>query len=252
MPLFILILSNLAVGVALGATGIGGFLLPVLLTGLAGFAVREALSLSFISFTVSGTAGALIYWKSASLDLRKAILISIGSIPGAAAGVAANTAVSSRAAAAVLYGSILAASLYTLLKKKRVSYEKDNEKKRRLSFVLLFCIGFFTAAVCAFVGAGGPILVIPILALLEIDPKESIGIALFNSVFVGLTAAFGYTLALDAGFLQYGLAAAVSVTLGVAVGSRLFKDVNPLHVGRFVAAAAGLSALFLLLRLFFW
>ena len=58
--------------------------------------------------------------------------------------------------------------------------------------VLFFLLGVATGAVCAASGAGGPVLVMPLLTLIGFPAHTAVGISLFNSVFIALPAAGGY------------------------------------------------------------
>lgn len=41
-------------------------------------------------------------------------------------------------------------------------------------------------------GAGGPVLVMPLLVVMGISVRTAVGVALFNSVFIGIPAVTGY------------------------------------------------------------
>ncbi|MBN2861193.1 MAG: sulfite exporter TauE/SafE family protein [Sphaerochaetaceae bacterium] len=253
MPVTLLValaLSNLLIGFLVGGTGIGGFLLPVMLTGLMAFPVREAFTLSFIAFTVCGVAGAWFHWKDGNLDVRRALIISAGSIPGALLGVRLNTMMPVTVIAVFLYGFILLSSISLLVKKP-----SGHTRERALPWFLhssraLGVMGFFTSAFCTFAGAGGPILVIPILTLSGLDPKESVGTALLNSVFIGLTASFGYSLHTGPRMFSFAIVVITAVTIGALAGHRFFRTISGSAFTSLIAVAAGVSSLFLLIRIF--
>jgi uncharacterized protein len=112
----IVIGSNLIIGVLLGMSGISGFLLPLIYVGLLNMPVHDSLALSFLSFAVSGIIGAFSYWKSKNMDIKLAILLSIGSLPGAFLGVQINVLISDFMAKLLLYLFVLLAGLSILLK----------------------------------------------------------------------------------------------------------------------------------------
>ena len=79
--------------------------------------VHDSLALSFLSFAVSGIIGAYSYWKSKNMDLKLALFLSIGSLPGALLGVQINVLISDFLAELLLYLFILLAGLSILFKK---------------------------------------------------------------------------------------------------------------------------------------
>lgn len=93
----------------------------------------------------------------------------------------------------LLYLVVLLSGISILLRKDK----KDTEKKtggfsieKNLPAVLL--LGAVTGAVCSMSGAGGPVLVMPVLVVLGIPVRTAVGVALFNSVFIGIPAVAGY------------------------------------------------------------
>ena len=60
---------------------------------------------------------------------------------------------------------------------------------RILSYVLL---GLATGAVCAASGAGGPVLVMPLLTTMGFPAHTAVGIALFDSIFIAIPSIAGY------------------------------------------------------------
>ncbi len=241
-------LAGLLIGFLVGGTGIGGFLLPVILTGALAFPVRSAFTLSFIAFTVSGIAGAWFYWKAGNLDIRRALLLSAGSVPGAWIGVTFNSSLPVTAVTLVLYSFIFLSSLFILFRRRKGKKEEKESSPRFHSPLLLVSLGFITAAFCSFAGAGGPILVIPILSLFGLHPKESVGTALLNSVFIGLTASLGYSLEMGGEILILALIEIIAVSVGALAGNRFFRNMEVRLFSIVIAAAAGTSSLFLLLR----
>lgn len=249
-----LALANLFIGFVVGGTGIGGFLLPVMLTALMGFPVRSSLTLSFIAFTVAGLSGAYFFYKANNLDVRKALVLSLGSIPGAWAGVLLNKLMPVRAVSLVLYSFILTSSLYTLWNVKNKSRQSKRVRatpQPSISPAKLIIVGALSAAFCAFAGAGGPILVIPILTLLGLDPKQGVGIALLNSVFIGVVASLGYSMELGQDLLFFGSTEVVAVTIGAMLGAKVFHGMEAKKFSVLIALTAGSSSLFLLLKTIF-
>ncbi len=123
-----------------------------------------------------------------------ALILSAGSVPGALIGVRLNTLMPVQTVSLVLYGFILLSSIILLNRQRGRGENAEDTHAHLHSPSLLVLIGFFTAAFCSFAGAGGPILVVPILAMFALPAKEAVGTALLNSVFIGITASLGYSL----------------------------------------------------------
>ena len=78
---------------------------------------------------------------------------------------------------------------------KRKREKKAGQDKRCL--LVLAAFGAVTGLICALSGAGGPILVMPLLVVFGVPVKTAVGIALFNSIFIAVPSSIGY--AMDAG-----------------------------------------------------
>ena len=99
----IIILANLLVGGMIGLTGIAGFLLPMLYSGFMGMPAAQGMALSFFAFLISGVLGSWNYYKAKNLDVRLGLLISAGSLAGAAMGVWLNLMIDESVVKKILY-----------------------------------------------------------------------------------------------------------------------------------------------------
>ncbi len=185
--------ANIVVGALVGLCGVAGFLLPMFDTASLGMSVSEGLALSFAAFIVSGALGSWNYKKAGNLDVKFGLKLSAGSLAGAVLGVKLNMIIPEDKVKILLYLVVLLSGISILLRKDK----KDTEKRaggfsidKNLPAVLL--LGAVTGAVCSMSGAGGPVLVMPILVVLGIPVRTAVGVALFNSVFIGIPAVAGY------------------------------------------------------------
>lgn len=236
------LIGNFIVGGLIGICGIAGFLLPMMYTGLLGFPVGQSLALSFLAFFVSGAIGSYNFHKRGNLDVRFSLILGIGSFAGGLLGVKLNALITPVQAKFLLYLVVFLSGLSILLRKEAPADAKENgsaqnrqQKKSLLKaplFVILF--GFVTGAVCSLSGAGGPVLVMPLLVALGMPVHMAIGVALFDSVFIALPACAGYMLQCDLSSL--GLLLAVTVVAhgaGVVIGSSNAHKIKqrPLKLG---------------------
>lgn len=239
----IVLASNLIVGALVGLTGVAGFLLPIVYTGPLGLEVTEGLALSFAAFIVSGALGAWNYQKAGNLDVPFGIRLSVGSLAGAILGVRLNLIIPEQMVKTLLYVVVLLSGISILLRKENgrkagdekatgegKKEQKEEQKKgwnisEHLPATLL--LGFLTGAVCALSGAGGPVLVMPLLVVLGIPIRTAVGVALFNSIFIGIPACAGYLTQCSLTKLLPVLAAAlVSHAAGVTFGSKNAVRIN--------------------------
>lgn len=231
-------LGNFIVGGLIGICGIAGFLLPMMYAGLLGFPVGQSLALSFLAFFVSGAIGSYNYHKQGNLDIRFSLIIGAGSFVGGLLGVKLNALVTPFQAKMLLYLVVLLSGFSILMRKEKPAGNPVSKLAPRSGllgstvFVVLF--GFITGAICSLSGAGGPVLVMPLLVALGMPVHMSIGIALFDSVFIALPACTGYMMQCD--LSQIGLLALITILAhggGVVLGSSNAHKIKqkPLKLG---------------------
>ncbi len=234
----LMILLNLLVGGCIGLTGIAGFLLPMFYTGFLGMPSAEALALSFAAFMISGILGSVNYHKSGNLDLKTAGILSVGSFIGALAGVKINLLIPEDTMKIILYLVVLISGISILLRKDKA--EEPGKKKQERKPVFYLILGIVTGAICAASGAGGPILVMPILTLLGIPAHMAVGISLFDSIFIALPAVIGYLHAAAGTEGMYVLLPVLLIAHGIGVfaGSKNATRINQKMLKRIVAVAS--------------
>ena len=122
-------------------------------------------------------------------------------------------------------------------------------RPRPLRPAALVLLGLVTGALCALSGAGGPVVVMPLLVALGVPAKEAVGAALLDSVFIALPALGVY--GLRGGFTGlFALAAlcAAAHGVGVAAGSATSQLVPQEGLKRGVAVFSICFSLYMLLR----
>lgn len=188
VAVFVIIgIANMVIGGLIGLCGIAGFLLPMLYTGALGYNVDQALAYSFLAFLVSGCIGAWQYRREGNLDIPLSVKLGAGSAIGAVAGVALQAMIEKEAAKVLLYVVVLFSGISILLRmwKEKKSAEQEEKKSGRAfteNIKFLILLGITTGMVCALSGAGGPILVMPLLVVCGVSARIAVGVALFDSV----------------------------------------------------------------------
>ena len=256
MTFCIIAVANALVGWSIGICGIAGFLLPMLYTAALGYSVELALAASFLAFLVSGVIGSVNYYKAGNLAVRECLKLSAGSIIGAYFGVILQGMIAQSAAKTILYLVVLVSGIsimYRLWQEKNrgngIDEKVGSASKIVESTSFLLALGCGTGAICSLSGAGGPILVMPLLVMLGISPRVAVGIALLNSVFIAVPACIGYLGRVDVGSVwELMLLVCVSHGLGVLLGSKMANvvPVNALKI--FVAVFSVCISLYMLIR----
>lgn len=250
----IVLLSNLIIGILLGMTGISGFLLPLIYVGFLNLPLTDSLALSFLSFAVSGIIGAYSYWKSKNMDMNLAMFLNIGSLPGAFLGVQLNVLIPDTAVKLILYLFILGSGISIVLKdrKKNSSDNESSEKSKLLSDKkIIVLIGFATASICALTGAGGPILLVPLLVSLGVNIRTAVGVSLFNSVIIAIPSIFGYFSHSNMGDVTNLIVSSlIGTTIGILLGSYFANKVKLSVLRMLIAGITIVSSIYMLVKTF--
>ncbi|MDO4274488.1 MAG: sulfite exporter TauE/SafE family protein [Eubacteriales bacterium] len=245
--------ANGIIGGLIGICGIAGFLLPMLYTGALGFPVDQALAFSFLAFFVSGILGSMNYHKAGNLDIPLSIKLGAGSLIGAVAGVLLQAMISKETAKTILYFVVLFSGLsilYRMWSDKKKSGEDKAEKESKLTGQLWFLLilGIVTGAICSLSGAGGPVLVMPLLITVGVSARTAVGVALFDSVFIAIPACIGYLSRIDwKNSLLILVIIAVTHGAGVLIGSHYADKVPVKGLKIFVAVFSVFIAAYMLI-----
>lgn len=278
-------IANGFVGFLIGICGIAGFLLPIAYTGALGYSVDEALAFSFLAFLFSAGFGSLNYWRAGNLDIPMSVKLGIGSFAGAITGVYLQAAIPKDTAKLILYLVVLFSGLsilYRVWKERKCAEQADCAGEQdapaggqddpagrqvplaggpvghdgrqdirvtgQTNWLLLPLLGLVTGAVCSLSGAGGPVLVMPLLILLGVPTRVAVGVALFDSLFIAVPACLGYLARIDV-FGQLPLLLFIVIThgIGVLIGSQLSGKIPANTLKTFVAVfSVGISIYMLL------
>lgn len=228
--------ANLIVGAFVGLCGVAGFLLPMFYTAVLYMSVPQGLALSFAAFIVSGVLGAVNYKKAGNLDIPFGIRLSIGSLLGAILGVKLNLIIPEEQVKVILYLVVLLSGISILLRKDKSEGEKKQGFSIRENLPVTLLLGFLTGAICSLSGAGGPVLVMPLLVVFGISIRTAVGVALFNSIFIGIPAVTGYMAQCEIkDILPILIIALITHGIGVFYGSKKAVCVNQTLLKRGIA-----------------
>jgi hypothetical protein len=234
--------TGIILGIAIGAVGIGGVLLVPFLTLTLGIDVKHAIAAALMSYLPSCLVAVILYGRRGSIPWREAGLLCLAALPTAYLGAHAAQHAPALALEAAIGVLLLAGGCYALLPPRQISFAP-----RRLKAPTLLMIGGGTGFVSALTGAGGAFVMLPILLLLDTPVLPAIGlgqaIALPIAGLASIANAF-------AGVINLWLAAglAVTLTLGIAIGTPIAHALPQLLLRRLLGSAVVLAGLAMLLR----
>jgi uncharacterized protein len=237
-----IIVVGILLGVAIGATGIGGVLLVPGLTLAFGLDIKRAIAAALLSYVPSCLLAVVLYARRGSVPWRDASLLCLAALPAAWLGAhAAN-----RAPAALLEIAIgtvlLAGGLYTLRTPRRVVMQGS-----ALAPSTLLGLGAITGFVSAMTGAGGAFMLLPLLLLLDTPVLAAIGMGQAIALPI---AGLASVVNLAAGLVDLKLAAALSValTIGIAFGTPIAHALPQQRLRRLLGSVVALAGIAMLLR----
>ena len=205
------------IGLFIGWSGIAGFLLPIFYTGYLKLNINAALTMSFWCFLISGIIGTYNYHKRRIFTIKEVLPLVFGSLLGSVAGVYFNGFLEPDTATIILYIVVLVSGIIIFLKKDK---ESEGTIVLKTKAFLLIVIGIATSAICSFSGAGGPIIVMPLLVALGVGTRSAVGIALFDSIFIAVPAIAGYMSNISVkDYWSLFIICGVSHAVGIIIGS---------------------------------
>ena len=217
-------------GACIGLTGIAGFLLPIFYVSVLMLDPIESLALAFAAFVVSGVLGWPAYRASGDLPLRACGWLCLGSLVGAVAGVFVGLALPAQVLTVTLYIVVLVSgtSVLVRMRPKKSIKLKDEAQTGERPVAVYVAVGLVTAVICAASGAGGPVLVVPILMLLGFSPRSAVGMSLLDSVAIGIPSAIGYFAggAIEPGVWSLLAPALIGHGIGTILGSKNARRIN--------------------------
>lgn len=219
---------GLVVGVLIGCIGIGGVLLVPSLNYIAGIPIHVAIASCMFSYLFSGIVGATMFARRGSIRWWMAGWLCLGAMPGAYLGAAT---VSVTPAAGL---ELLIATVMVLVGANALIQTEEPATGRELPGPKLILIGAIAGFGSAMTGTGGPLVLVPILIWLKTPVLMSVGLSQAIQLPIAVLATLGNWVhgAID---FSLGLAIAVTLMVGVALGARISHAVSARALRRLVA-----------------
>ena len=226
-------------GLSLGLIGGGGSILTVpILVYL--FSVDAVLATAYSLFVVGLTSliGSFSHMRLGNIQWRTAIVFGIPSIISVYLTRAyvvpaipdpvfhlGNAAVSKAHAILLLFAVIMLLASYSMIRKRVVM--ENNDEEPRYNYPLILLEGIVVGAVTGLVGAGGGFLIIPALVLLaKLPMKQAVGTSLIiiaAKSLIGFTGDLKGNQVIDWRFL---LIFSLIAMVGIIAGSMLSRNIS--------------------------
>lgn len=210
----------LLIGASVGATGYGGFLIPVALVAALGLAPTVAVYHALLGSVVPTVIAAVLYLRSPTHRPRWPLVgwLSVGTVPGVVFGRWLTT-VADSTVLTVLLGVVVVAAGIVVLAQSR-SDPADGRSSRTgwagrpvPSAAVCVAAGCLGALATVLAGVGGPLVTVPVLLIMGVPVTAAVGSAMINAL-VGI----GLTLATMVGRLPVDTPVLAVVTATMAVG----------------------------------
>ena len=233
--------TGVVIGIAIGAVGIGGVLLVPFLTLTLGIDVKHAIAAALLSYLPSCLVAVTLYARRGSIPWREAGLLCIAALPTAWLGARAAQQAPAELLEAGIGLLLLAGGVYALLPPRDARIGQ-----RRLAPAALLGLGGSTGFVSALTGAGGAFVLLPALLLLDTPVLAAIGMGQAIALpIAGLASVANIAAGIMDIWLAIGLA--VTLTLGIAIGTPIAHALPQLLLRRLLGSAVVLAGLAMLL-----
>ncbi|WP_235548450.1 sulfite exporter TauE/SafE family protein [Noviherbaspirillum sp. Root189] len=241
-----LVLISIAIGVLVGAAGVGGFFMPPALMLLIGMDIHQSMATSLFTFIFTGVAGAVYFHSKGSIDWSLVRPICLSAAATGFAGAWIGHHLSMTMLSLVLAAVILVAGVYTLSARGDGSalHLPSDERRRRMRLV---AIGALTGFLSGLTGIGGPALSVPLMMLCGYSALTAIGVGQVLQIVGALS---GTIANLHYVSIDYALAAFIAVFEigGVLLGAFIIHRVDAALIKRFVGGLCLVAGVTFLLR----
>ena len=209
-PLVMLLV--LVVGMLIGSIGIGGVLQVPVLKYLGGFPIHAIIPACMLAYLLPGIVGGLLYHRHGNLHWPSAWRLCLGAVPGALIGAWLLPMAPALLLELLVAALILFSGFDALFRK---SAAEDGGRALPTSGYL--GVGLFTGAVSALTGAGGPLLLVPLLVWFQVPVRIVVGLGQIIQIPISIMATAG-NLKNGAVDIQLSLWLTLILSTGVLLG----------------------------------
>lgn len=217
-----------AVGVSIGAVGIGGFLVVPVLVFVEGRSLRDAVIAATVSFVGAGLVALVEVLRRPRDQARDARPFLVASAPGALVGALLLRVIDATAIGILITIAVGLAGIGELLGLPRAT-------ARVAGALRGYANGALTGVASALTGTSGPMVAMPLLAFAGTPIRERIRIGQVAQLPIALTAALVFALGGDIAW-PAAISSAIALAAGVLCGMQLTPRAAPVLLSRIAAA----------------
>ena len=243
--LAIVIGAVIAIGFLIGAVSLGGVIIVPLLVFLTGMDIHVAVASVIFTAIFTGALGTFLYARMGAVQWSMCWWLCIGAIFGAYLGSAILIQLPGGAVEALVGMMVLATGINAVL-----SPGEPKAQRPRLSPLVSGATGFIAAFGSAVSGAGGPLLLVPMLMWMKVPVLTAIALGQVFQIPVGLFATLRNW---QSGIIDFrlGFLIAVCLLIGVFFGARFSAAINATAVKKILAVVLIGTSIVLFGRLLF-
>lgn len=244
LPHLLLFGFTTLVGWLIGCTGIGGVLVVPYLTFVMDMTPHQAIASALFSYIFSGAAATFAYARRGSVRWPMVWAVCGAAAPAAFLGSLA----ASRVPGGVLLAGIAALILFAAWRALSGGAAAVEDEGTPIRLPVLAGVGAITGFLSAMVGAGGAIILIPLMFTIGAPALPTIGLSMAIQVPIALLSTAGN---LAVGRIDYvaGLVMAAALVLGIEIGARLAHALPVDRLRRFVAWTLAVVGVLILAQL---
>lgn len=223
--MLLLLAIAVAVGVCIGAAGVGGVLLIPALQILTPLSVHASMATALFTFIFTGVVGTWLFQRRGSIAWHLTVPLCVGGALFGIVGSLTAARLDGRWLSSVLAVLILLAGVYTVLG-GRLRATAPFEGRPGRQRIALFCVGALTGFGSGLTGVGGPALAVPMLVLLGFPALVAVGASQVVQIVASVSGSLGN---LGLGMVDLRLAALLTLfeVAGVWGGVYLAHRVDP-------------------------
>ena len=227
MNLFALALI-VAIGVSIGAVGIGGFLVVPVLVFVEGRTLRDAVIAATVSFVGAGLVSLVEVLRRPREDADNVRPFLYASAPGALVGAMLLRVIDVTVIGVLITIAVGLAGVGELFGLPRPAARVARPLRSYVN-------GAITGVASALTGTSGPMVAMPLLAFAGAPIRERIRVGQVAQLPIALTAAIVFAVGGDIAW-SVAVASAIALAVGVVGGMRLTPRVAPAVLSRTAAA----------------
>ncbi|HOE96989.1 MAG TPA: sulfite exporter TauE/SafE family protein [Candidatus Sumerlaeota bacterium] len=220
--------GSFAIGLVVGSTSLGGFLLVPLMLMQAGMTLSTSVLISLLSFVPSGMVNTYQYACRKCVDVKLFALLLVSSLPGSYLGVYWSHAVSATASRRLLGCFLLVTGAFLCLRllgeiKRRGDGAATSERVQlagKPGRILLFvALGVMAGLSSTLAGVGGAVVFVPVVIALGMTPAIAVGTGILTSTGIAAFGVLGHLLHLGSLPILVTILVVISFSAGTIIGS---------------------------------